>query len=186
MAEVHAVKEPETIQLVSHLLKIRHSQQMADVWDLGLNLALRISDLLSITFRDIDGDRLVLRESKTGKLATIHLNPKAQKIIQRIRDEHPHHLYLFQSYRNQQSRHRTPRPITRRAVGKAFELVGEELKIALGTHSMRKTRGYHLYQATNDIARVMQMLRHRSAGVTLRYIGVTQDEIDRDFRELVL
>jgi integrase len=51
---------------------------------------------------------------------------------------------------------------------------------------MRKTRGYHLYQATKDIARVMKMLRHSSEGVTLRYIGITQQEVDDDYRELVL
>jgi integrase len=63
-------------------------------------------------------------------------------------------------------------------------LVGEELKLALGTHSMRKTRGYHLYQNTKDIGRVMKMLRHSSEGVTLRYIGITQDDVDKDFVEL--
>lgn len=30
----------------------------------------------------------------------------------------------------------------------------------------------------------MRMLRHSSTGVTLRYIGMTQDEIDKDFVEL--
>ncbi|SGZ09980.1 Site-specific recombinase phage integrase family-Site-specific recombinase, phage integrase family [Moritella viscosa] len=49
---------------------------------------------------------------------------------------------------------------------------------------MRKTRGYHLYQSTKDIARVMKMLRHSSEGVTLRYIGVTQDDVDKDFVDL--
>jgi integrase len=63
-------------------------------------------------------------------------------------------------------------------------LVGEELGMRLGTHSMRKSRGFHLYKKTNDIARVMKMLRHSSEGVTLRYIGITQDVIDRDFVEL--
>jgi|GEM_PF-2594064 len=77
-----------------------------------------------------------------------------------------------------------PPPISRRAVSKEFEEIGEELRIGLGNHSMRKTRGYHFYKSTNDIARVMWMLRHSSESVTLRYIGITQDEIDRDFQEL--
>jgi integrase len=64
--------------------------------------------------------------------------------------------------------------------------VGEELNLKLGTHSMRKTRGYHLYHKTQDIARVMKMLRHSSEATTLRYIGITQEEIDKDFEELEL
>ncbi len=186
MAEVQAVKDLDTIRLIGHLLMRRHSQQMADIWNIGLNLALRISDLLSIKFSDIEDDRLVLREQKTGKQANIQLNPKALQIIHRIQREHPSHVYLFQSYRNRQAINRAPHPISRRAVSMAFESIGDELKLALGTHSMRKTRGYHLYKTTKDIARVMKMLRHSSEGVTLRYIGITQDEVDQDFKELEL
>lgn len=186
MAEVEAVKSTDTIQLIGHLLTRYHGQQMADIWNIGLNLALRISDLLAIKYSDIDGMQLKVRESKTGKLAHIRLNDKANAIIQRIRQEHPEHIYLFQSHRNQQSRQRAPKPLTRRAVAHAFRLVGKEVDVALGTHSMRKTRGYHLYQATRDIGRVMRMLRHSSEGVTLRYIGITQQDIDNDFKELEL
>jgi hypothetical protein len=49
---------------------------------------------------------------------------------------------------------------------------------------MRKTRGYLLYNQSKDIARVIKMLRHSSAGVTLRYIGITQESVDKDFIEL--
>lgn len=186
MAEVQAVKDPDTIRLIAYLLGRRHSQQMADIWSVGINLALRISDLLSIKFSDISEDRLILREQKTGKLANIQVNPKALQIIHRIKQDNPTHIYLFQSYRNKQSINIAPRPLTRRSVSKAFSSIGEELNISLGTHSMRKTRGYHLYQSTKDIGRVMKMLRHSSEGVTLRYIGITQEDMDRDFIELEL
>lgn len=184
MAEVEAIKQPDTIKLISHLLEIRCSQQMADVWNIGLNLALRISDLLSIKFTDIQGDRLIIKESKTGKQANIQLNHKVLQHIKRIKVEHPIHIYLFQSYRNQQAINSPPKPLNRRSVTKAFALVGKELNIALGTHSMRKTRGYQLYQCTKDIGRVMRMLRHGSEAVTLRYIGITQQNIDNDFMSL--
>ncbi|MDK9685520.1 tyrosine-type recombinase/integrase [Pseudoalteromonas shioyasakiensis] len=138
MAEVEAIKELDSIKLISHLLEIRCSKQMSDIWNIGLNLALRISDLLSIKFSDIQDDRIVIKEAKTGKQANIKLNNKALKYIRRIQQEHP----------------------------------------------MRKTRGYHLYRQTKDIGRVMKMLRHGSEGVMLRYIGITQDNIDKDFDEL--
>lgn len=151
MSEVSAIKDIETIKLVSLLLKKRYGQQMADVWDLGLNLALRISDLLSIQFSQISANRLTLKEGKTGKQATILLNPKAMDVINRIRLDNPYHLYVFQSHRSRYSINKTPRPLTRRAVSKAFKEIGDELRLSLGTHSMRKTRGFHLYNATNDI-----------------------------------
>ncbi len=186
MSEVQAVKELEMVKLISHLLERRYSKQVADIWNIGLNLALRISDLLSIKFDNIHGDRLIIKEAKTSKLANIQLNQKALTLIKEIQSKHPTHVYLFQSYRNQQSLHKAPKPLTRRGVSEAFASVGKEVGIALGTHSMRKTRGYHLYKNTKDIARVMKMLRHSSEGVTLRYIGITQDDVDRDFVELEL
>ncbi|WP_137297474.1 tyrosine-type recombinase/integrase [Psychromonas sp. SP041] len=184
MSEVQAVKNLDTVKLISHLLERTYSKQMSDVWNIGLNLALRISDLLAIRFEDIHDDRLRVKESKTGKLANIKLNQKALSAIRQIQSEHPDHIYLFQSYRNQQALNSIPRPLSRRAVSQAFAMIGTEVQVSLGTHSMRKTRGYHLYQNTKDIARVMKMLRHSSEGVTLRYIGITQDDIDKDFVEL--
>ncbi len=184
MPEVQAVKDHDTVKLISFLLEKQFSQQLADVWNIGLNLALRISDLLSIKFDDIQDDRLVIRESKTGKLANIQLNATTLTRIARIRLEHPNHIYLFQSYRNQRAKAVKPAPLSRRYVCRALAMVGEEIKLALGTHSMRKTRGYHLYQNTKDIGRVMKMLRHSSEGVTLRYIGIEQEDVDKDFVEL--
>ena len=186
MAEVHAVKDKETISLVSHLLNIRFSKQMSLIWQLGINTALRISDLLSIKFTDIQEDRLVIRESKTSKIASIVLNTKALSLINDIKQQFPNHEYVFQSYRSKYAKSTAPSPLSRRAVSKALEQVGQELKLRLGTHSMRKTRGFHLYQETGDIARVMKMLRHSSEAQTLRYIGITQDEVDADFQNLQL
>lgn len=186
MAEVEAIKNPDDIKLIGHLLERRCSRQMANVWRVGLNLALRISDLLAIKFSDIEGGRLMITEGKTNKRAEIKLNNKAQILINDIQLSHPNHIYLFQSYRSQHTINSLPHPISRRAVGNAFALVGEELGLKLGTHSMRKTRGFHLYKKTKDIARVMKMLRHSSEAVTLRYIGITQQEIDNDFINLEL
>lgn len=184
MATVDAIKNPDTIKLISHLLEVRFSKQMSQVWNIGLNLALRISDLLAIRFSDINGDRLIIKEGKTGKQANIKLNVKTQLLINQIQLDHPEHIYLFQSYRNQQAINSIPRPLTRRAVANAFYEIGEEVKVKLGSHSMRKTRGFMLYNNTKDIARVMNMLRHSSVGVTLRYIGITQDDVDKDFVDL--
>ncbi|GAA6205389.1 hypothetical protein NBRC116600_21870 [Thalassotalea sp. SU-HH00458] len=34
--EVQAIKDTNTINLISHLLEVRFSKQMADVWNIGL------------------------------------------------------------------------------------------------------------------------------------------------------
>lgn len=44
----------------------------------------------------------------------------------------------------------------------------------IGTHSMRKTFGYHY----KDVALLMNVFNHSSQSVTLRYIGINQDTIN--------
>ncbi|WP_429822016.1 tyrosine-type recombinase/integrase [Domibacillus aminovorans] len=56
----------------------------------------------------------------------------------------------------------------------------------IGTHSLRKTFAYHQYQAGTDIVLLQDMLNHSSPSVTLRYIGITQDEKDRAVKALDL
>ena len=47
-----------------------------------------------------------------------------------------------------------------------------------GTHTMRKTFGYHYYRQTHDIATLMAIFNHSSQQITKRYIGITEDEIN--------
>jgi len=186
MNEVQAVKDVSMLQVIPTLLTKHHSEQIGNIWHFGVNVALRISDLLSIQITDIVGDRLTITEGKTKKKAIIKLNEKALNIVAEIASKHPDNIYLFQSMSSRNVVNRSPKPLSRQAVSTAFKSVGEIVGIDLGTHSMRKTRGYHLYNKTKDIARVMKMLRHSSEAVTLRYIGITQDCIDNDFIDLVL
>jgi hypothetical protein len=69
MAEVQTVKNLDTVKLISHLLEQRYSKKISEVWNIGLNLALRITDLLSIKLDDIHQGHLIINEAKTGKLA---------------------------------------------------------------------------------------------------------------------
>ena len=51
----------------------------------------------------------------------------------------------------------------------------------IGTHTMRKTFGYHHYQQYHDIAMLQEIFNHSSPSITLRYIGISQDEIDKSY-----
>lgn len=185
MNEVHAVKDENVLNSIPVLLVKHHGQQMADVWSFGINMALRISDTLNIRYGDICDGRLRIVESKTGKVADIPLNSKALMIVESIMTKYPEGQYLFQS-RSSRNLSGRIKPLSRQSVSSAFKSVGDIVGVNIGTHSMRKTRGYFMYKKTNDIARVAAMLRHASTVVTMRYIGITQDDIDTDFNELVL
>lgn len=46
----------------------------------------------------------------------------------------------------------------------------------IGTHTMRKTFGYHAYQNGTSLELLMNIFNHSSKSETLRYIGITEEE----------
>jgi integrase len=191
MNEVEAVKTPEQrTQLEAQLLDA--GQIYFDIWKCGVNLALRISDLLTITMADVkaldtNAPALHLVEKKTGKKRKIVVNGAALNTMRRRLDDHPRHKFLFQSEAVNINR-RTRQPINRRSVCRVFEKAGQKIapKVSIGTHSMRKTRGYAMYDAGRSIESICKVLNHSTPAVTMRYIGIDQRDIDQSYVEFEL
>ena len=149
MNEVEAVKTRNEIAAIETLLRKHHGEIYADIWKVGLNLSLRISDLLAIRFADLDLDRREynLIEGKTGKRRKIRLNNTALKIIVHRRKEHPQHVHLFQVESNRAK----GKPISRNSVSRAFKDAGDRIGLRINTHSMRKSRGLcHVHRRRAD------------------------------------
>ena len=177
MQEVEAVKTGEQRQQVEAHLAAQ-DKIYCDIWKVGVNTALRISDLLSLTMKDVqalDNDKptLNIKEQKTGKQRKIVVNESALVVMQRRLSENPTHVWLFQTEAANRDRRAPPKAINRRSVSRVFERVGQKVapKVALGTHSMRKTRGYAMHKAGRSIESIAKVLNHSSPAVTMRYIG---------------
>jgi len=190
--EVEAVKTNEQRQQVEAHLTAQDTIYL-DIWKIGVNTALRISDLLSLTMNDVrslDAEQpaLNIKEQKTGKQRKIIVNQSALGVMQRRLTEYPDHVWLFQSDAVNRNRREPPKPINRRSVSRVFERVGQKVapKVALGTHSMRKTRGYAMHKAGRSIESIAKVLNHSSPAVTMRYIGLVQQDIDESYTELEL
>jgi len=183
MNVVDAIR-PEEIGMVTKLLLKRHGPLYADIWKVGLNLSLRISDLLALRYDQLDtATREVhLVEQKTGKAKALRLNPVALEIIQRRRQDFPSDTWLFQVHCNRARN----KPISRNAVSRALKDVGDTLGLNLNTHSMRKSRGKALYDAGVPIEKIAKVLNHADTGVTLRYLGITHAAVMQTYDDFVL
>jgi len=183
MNTVQAASKSE-IDLIHTLLLKKYPKIYADIWKLGVNLGLRISDLLKLQFSDFDlvERTLFLIEQKTGKKKRIRLNAAAIVIIEERKKIFPDDTWLFQ-VRSNRARNR---PISRISVSRVFKEAGDLLGLSIGTHSMRKSRGMALYREGVPLEKIARVLNHSSPSVTLRYIGITQDEVLRTYDDVML
>ena len=185
MKSVDAVKTTDQISTVSHMLEKHGGETYRDIWQLGLNLALRISDLLNLTYSDFaGGETITVIEQKTGKSRTIKLNEKVQTIVKQRQALNPNDMYLFQSVGNRAKK--LLKPLSREVVARKFAEVGQIVGIHLGTHSMRKTRGYAMWSAGVPLEVIARVLNHSSPAVTMRYIGLEQADINQTYDDFVL
>ena len=184
MKIVSAVKNRRGIHRVERLLRLNGSDVCADLWRIGINLALRISDLLSLTYDDVKRDTLIIREGKTKKHREIIINNSARKYIDKRRRRYPNDRYLFQS--KSITLKGTVKPINRDYVSKQFKQVGDEMGIRFNTHSMRKTRGYVMHNDGVPLAMISKILNHSSEEITLRYIGIEQEDINSTYTKYCL
>ncbi|WP_276508751.1 tyrosine-type recombinase/integrase [Yersinia kristensenii] len=58
--------------------------------------------------------------------------------------------------------------------------------MALGTHSMRKTRGWVMYNSGINIETIAKVLNHSSPAITMRYIGLDQHTVDSTYTSLII
>lgn len=178
---VQPIRDTQKIEAMKREL-LKNGSRDHLLFVIGINSGLRVSDLLALKVSDVKNKvYITLTEKKTGKIKRYILdNVKAQldEYIDGMREDD----YLFAS------RQGNNKPIQRvqayRILNNAARRVG--ITDEIGTHTMRKTFGYHFYQKTKDVALLQSLFNHSSPSVTLRYIGINQDIIDNALRDFKL
>ena len=187
MEFVQPIRSLKQIETIKKLLK---QQSLRDycLFVLGINSGLRISDLLKLKISDVSEhgkvkDRIRLRETKTNKFKDFPISDNAKSAIRE---------YL----KSRQYNENEPLFISRKNKGflmrqRAYKILNEAarsigIKEKIGTHTLRKTFGYHAYNNGYDISLIQKLFNHSSPSITLRYIGITQDEMDNVYMNLDL
>jgi integrase len=183
--EVDSIKYLEQIGAMKKFLENNKRDQLLFV--MGINTALRIGDLLSLKIADVlngkghIADAVELREKKTGKARRFPLNMSVKKILADYlseRETPDAGSPLFISKKGG--------ALGRVQAWRILKAAGRYAGINnIGTHSLRKTFGYHIYKNNgNDIALVQKLLNHSASSTTLRYIGITREIMDTAYLEL--
>ena len=178
MNSVEPIRDIKKIQEMKEALAYYGSERDVFLFNLGINCGLRVSDMLGLKKIDIKDYTIKLREQKTRKQKQIplyHLKEDIDRYIQFLEDED----YLFKS--NKLDYEGNDKPISRVQSYRILNHSAKSIGLSeIGTHSMRKTFGYHYYKKTKDVALLMDLFNHSSQSVTLIYIGINQDMMDEE------
>lgn len=179
---VQPIRDRALIEKMKNIL-MHQSYRNYFLFVLGINSGLRISDMLPLKVGDVKGkEHIVLTEQKTGKYKRFPINTGLKKEIDAYTRGMDPEDYLFPSRIGKKTR-----PITRYMAYKILNNAAEELGLGeVGTHTLRKTFGYHFYQEYRDLAVLKEIFNHATTQVTMRYIGINQDVIDKAMRDFKL
>lgn len=170
MNTVEPIRDMDTVLDIADYLKARNKRDYV-MFMFGIYSGLRISDILRFRVRDVrNKDFISQREQKTNKEKRFPINRELKAIIVDYIKDKRDFEFLF----------RNPnlpnKPITRQQAYNILSDAGRKFGLGgIGTHTLRKTFGYHLYKQTHDAALLMDILNHSDIHDTLRYIGVNQD-----------
>lgn len=158
---------------------------------LGLNTALRISDILSLQWRDVYDfkvhclrSHIILMEQKTGKKSKIFMNRPLEDSLRNFLDSKGGEYrvnekdFLFTGrYGDALSRIQAWRIIRN-----AAQICG--ISGVISPHSQRKTFGYMAWKNGTSPAVLMNVFNHSSFETTKRYLGIAQEDRDEVFRNI--
>lgn len=128
-------------------------------------------------------DYVTIQEKKTGKTKKFYLGDIVKKAIEAYIKEAPEISlddYIFKSRKGDNI------PITRQQAYRILNSAAENLGIVernskgiivsgeIGTHTLRKTFGYHSYKNGVSLELLMDVFNHSTPAMTLRYIGITE------------
>lgn len=162
---------------------------------LGLNTALRISDILMLKWQDLYDEQtetmkkyLEVVEQKTKKTRIIALNSSVRSALMDYLEfsfqekGYKKEQYLFPSQKGKNE------PISR---SQAYRIICTAAKASglnkhISCHSLRKTFGYHAWKQGTPPALLMDIYNHSSYHITKRYLGIEQEERDEVYLKISL
>lgn len=172
MEYVEALKDRKYILEIKAYLK-NYSLRDYLFFVMGINMGLRLSELLHVKVEDVLKDGVINDYFLLESGHFIYINKHVKEAIANYLDKRSlaPEDYLFKSQK-------CSSPITRqqayRIINKAAKEVGVPGKV--GTHTLRKTFGYHAYRSGVAVSLLQKHFNHTSPSETLRYLGIDKHE----------
>jgi integrase len=192
---VDPIRDKKKIAQIKNLLRGQKRFRDLLLFTVGINSALRVSDLLMLRVGDVLDEtgaivpQFILREEKTGKRHEVVINDSIRNALGEFLGAYPGVVtdpdhFLFFSLKPFDY----TRPIDRRHAWELVTTICKDVGLSgsFGAHTLRKTWGYHARLSGVDLALIMHKFNHSSLAITKRYLGITDDELGEVVRRLNL
>ncbi|RAS80766.1 tyrosine-type recombinase/integrase [Priestia endophytica] len=178
---VQPIRSVEEIQKMKDSLLRYCSYRDYFLFVFGINVGLRISDMLPLRVRDVrDKTHIRIKERKTNNMRIIYIDKMLRQEIDRYTYPMNEDDLLFPSRKG--NSHITATQVYR-TLQKAAEMVGVK---NVGSRTLRKTFGYHHYKTYNDIEVLQEIFNHSNPEFTKLYIGIDKDESEKTLKDFSL
>ena len=177
MNYVEPIRDSNKVRELANYLR-KYSERNYIMFIIGINSGLRISDILKLRVRDVKGkEQVSIREKKTGKQRIFPMTPMLKKELKNYCLDKDLDEFLIKSQQGYN------KAISRERAYMILRDAGEALGLYnLGTHTLRKTFGYHFYMQYKDIVTLQKIFNHADPSITLHYIGIEQSHINRKIK----
>ncbi|ADC50512.1 hypothetical protein BpOF4_12295 [Alkalihalophilus pseudofirmus OF4] len=178
MEYVEPIKELKMIEEIKKILKQKSKRDYL-LFVFGINTGISISYLLKMKVEELFTEGTVseyyyLKEKGDCENKLFYINSNVlDALLIHIHDAGlTEEDYLFKSRKNNQ-------PITRQQAYRIINSVAREAGMTekIGTHTLRKTFGYHAYRKGVAISLLQNIFNHSTRAETLRYIGIDKDNV---------
>ena len=136
----------------------------------GINLGLRITDLLSLTYGDLRKDTIIIKEGKTGKKREMKVNQAIKTAMEYFKAEPDN----FKAFRSQKTSVYSSQQVNR--------LIKKYFKGDVSSHSLRKSFGRRVWETNNRneeaLMYLSELFNHTSISITRKYLGIRQQELN--------
>lgn len=190
MSTTQPIRNPEQLaQLKNYYLSEKPNTRNYMMIIIGLNTALRISDILSLTYGDLYDyqkkewkSHISVREQKTGKRNCIYMNRELKETLEKYTEpaEQNPGTWLFTGQKKNECH--LSRCQAFRIVKAASHYAGLDENISC--HSLRKTFGYYAWKQGVAPALLMNIFNHSTYQITKRYLCIDQDDKDEVFAKI--
>lgn len=165
------------VGVIKHILEAEGKLRDVALFSVAVDTMLRSVDLLSLKVEDVTDsqgqvvDEFSIRQQKTGDGNLVTLGKATRRVLAlwiEESDKHPWE-YLFTGRRDK------TKPISREQYRRLVKQWAEHARLdpkRFSTHSLRRTKAAAVFQVTNNVEVVRELLGHSSIKSTSAYLNI--------------